>query len=53
LQVWNLRLLRVGLAELGLDWSSPAYAPAREPAGAAALLKVEFVRNFKLQKVAP
>jgi hypothetical protein len=28
IHVWNLRALRRGLAEIGLDWDLPAYPPA-------------------------
>jgi hypothetical protein len=33
LHVWDLRLIRRQLAEIGLDWEAPAYplAPRRQP----------------------
>jgi tetratricopeptide (TPR) repeat protein len=30
LRVWDLRLIRAGLAKLGLDWDAPSYPPAEE-----------------------
>jgi tetratricopeptide (TPR) repeat protein/WD40 repeat protein len=30
-RVWDLRKLRAGLAELGLDWAAPAYPPGASP----------------------
>jgi serine/threonine protein kinase len=30
LRVWDLRRIRTGLAEMGLDWSAPAYPPAKK-----------------------
>ena len=38
--VWDLRLLRQGLVELGLDWDAPPLPPAPPPAGP---WRVEFV----------
>ena len=40
LQVWDLRRLRAGLAELGLDWNAAAYPPEREPGGVPAPLQL-------------
>jgi hypothetical protein len=31
LYLWDLRVLRAGLKELGLDWDQPAYTPAAAP----------------------
>ncbi len=31
LHVWDLRLIRQQLAEIGLDWHQPTYAPADDP----------------------
>jgi hypothetical protein len=31
LYLWDLRALRAGLEELGLDWDQPAYTPAAAP----------------------
>jgi WD40 repeat protein len=42
LHVWDLRLLRRQLAELGLDWDAPAYPP--ESASVRKPLRVEVVR---------
>ena len=33
LRVWDLRLIRAGLARLGLDWDAPALPPRKEPEG--------------------
>jgi eukaryotic-like serine/threonine-protein kinase len=33
LYLWDLRVLRAGLKELGLDWDQPAYPPAGPPPG--------------------
>jgi len=47
LQIWDLRLLRAGLAEYGLDWDLPAYPPAKTEAGSGlAELKVELSADF-------
>jgi eukaryotic-like serine/threonine-protein kinase len=40
LHVWDLRLLRQELAQLGLEWNAPAYPP-RQPIIAAQPLRVE------------
>jgi hypothetical protein len=32
LYVWDLRLIREGLKELGLDWDEPPYPPSPNPA---------------------
>ena len=41
LRVWDLRLIRRGLAELGLDWGAPPYPEA--PRGKPAPFEVQFV----------
>jgi WD40 repeat protein len=41
LYVWDLRLIRQGLAAMGLDWDLPPYAPVAPPA--APPLRVEVV----------
>jgi eukaryotic-like serine/threonine-protein kinase len=33
LRVWDLRLIRAGLARLGLDWDAPALPPRKVPGG--------------------
>jgi serine/threonine protein kinase/WD40 repeat protein/Tfp pilus assembly protein PilF len=38
--IWDLRGLRQGLAELGLDWVAPPYPPATKPATGPAPLTV-------------
>ena len=43
--VWDLRLLRQGLSNLGLDWDAPRSPPDAPPAGA---WKVEFVGGDRL-----
>jgi tetratricopeptide (TPR) repeat protein len=41
-RVWDLRLIRKGLQELGLDWDSPPFPPAQpEPAMRDRLLQVQ------------
>jgi serine/threonine protein kinase/WD40 repeat protein len=46
LRVWDLRLIRERLREIGLDWESPPYAPpAISKAGSRA--KVEFIESQK------
>src|SRR5262249_3160196 len=41
-RVWDLRRIRQGLQELGLDWDAPPFPPANpEPTGADRLLTVE------------
>jgi hypothetical protein len=32
LHIWDLRLIRQGLAKLNLDWDAPAYPPPPLPA---------------------
>jgi WD40 repeat protein len=43
LHVWDLRLIRRGLAEMRLDWDAPPYPP--ETAPLAAPLRVEVVKG--------
>src|SRR5262249_13553695 len=43
-RVYDLRKIRQGLVELGLDWDAPPYPPA-PPAGRLAPLTVEVVRD--------
>jgi serine/threonine protein kinase/WD40 repeat protein len=40
-QVWDLRRLRQGLADIGLDWDPPPYAPAADDSANPAPLVVE------------
>jgi serine/threonine protein kinase/WD40 repeat protein/tetratricopeptide (TPR) repeat protein len=41
-RVWDLRRIRQGLQELGLDWDAPPFPPAKpEPIGADRLLTVD------------
>ena len=40
-RVWDLRLIRRQLAEMGLDWDAPSYLPADRVTTNAQLLKVE------------
>src|SRR5262249_41186279 len=44
LRVWDLRRIRAGLAELGLDWDAPPY-PKADDAGKERLLEVTINRG--------
>ena len=37
IQLWDLRAIRRGLSQIGLDWNQPPYPPASEPAEAATI----------------
>jgi eukaryotic-like serine/threonine-protein kinase len=41
LYLWDLRVLRAGLKELGLDWDQPAYPPAGPPASGRLQVEVD------------
>jgi serine/threonine protein kinase/WD40 repeat protein len=49
LQIWDLRTIRRQLAELGLDWDLPPYAPVKDGAVAPPLrVQVDLGQAFKL-----
>jgi serine/threonine protein kinase/WD40 repeat protein/Tfp pilus assembly protein PilF len=45
IHVWDLRLLRRHLAEMGLDWDAPPYPPADPGSKAARPLRVQLLRG--------
>jgi Anaphase-promoting complex, cyclosome, subunit 3 len=50
IHVWDLRLIRERLAELGLDWDAPVYPPA-DPEGKVEPLKVEVRLGSPVQSI--
>jgi serine/threonine protein kinase/WD40 repeat protein len=51
-RVWDLRLIREGLRELGLDWGAPSYAPASAGEPSRKRLQVELVGADTVQSQA-
>src|SRR6516165_2451414 len=45
IHVWDLRLIREGLAEIGLDWDLPPYTPASVPTSLSMPLRFEVDRG--------